>query len=145
MKKIGVEVKIEEIRKIEAGRREKGDMAVKVGSEEEKSRIMRNKWKLRDESTWIEEDLTWEERKIKWRVNQIAWKVREEGKRVRIGQGKVWIEGEWWVWDEIRDVLRDSRGRCWEAGQGKGKEGLREEESCVRRRKEGKWRDGKRR
>ncbi|XP_071578691.1 uncharacterized protein [Temnothorax nylanderi] len=128
MKKIGVEAKIEEIRKIDAGRREKGGMAVvRVGSEEEKARIIRNKWKLRDGGIWIEEDLTWEERRIKWRVNQIAWKARGEGKRVRIGQGKVWIEGEWWMWDEVRDVLRDSRGRCWEAGQGKEEEGKREE------------------
>ncbi|XP_077278817.1 uncharacterized protein LOC143906545 isoform X2 [Temnothorax americanus] len=129
MKKLGVEVKIEEIRKIEAGRREKGGMAlVKVGSEEEKAKIMRNKWKLRDENTWIDEDLTWEERRIKWKINQVAWKARGEGKRVRIGMGRVWIEGEWWVWDEVRGVLRNGRERCWEEGQGKGKESEREEE-----------------
>lgn len=44
MHRLGVEVKIEDIRKIEAGRQDKGEMAVvKVGSEEERRKVLRNK------------------------------------------------------------------------------------------------------
>lgn len=60
MKRIGVEVKVEEIRKIEAGKRERGNMVmVKVGSEDEKRRIMQSKWKLKGKDIWVEKNLTW--------------------------------------------------------------------------------------
>lgn len=115
MEKIGVEVRLEEIRKVEAGKASKGAMIiVKVGSEGEKRKVMENKWKLRGEEIWIDNDLTWEERRVRWRIRQMAREIELEGKRVKIGQGKLWIEGEWWVWDEKREVLRDGRGRCWE-------------------------------
>lgn len=119
MKRLGVEVKAEEIRKIELGGKKKGNLLiVKVGSEEEKRRVMQNKWKLKGGDIWIEEDLTWEERKIKWMIRRVAWKEEAEGRRVRVGQGKVWIEGVWWVWDEWRGELRDGRGRSWEEVKG---------------------------
>jgi len=62
MKRLGVEIKVEEIKRIEAGRKEKGSRVsrvVKVGSEKEKRRIMQNKlnWKLKGEELW-EDDLT---------------------------------------------------------------------------------------
>jgi len=61
-KKLGVEVKVEEVKKVRAGGgREGGIVIVKVGSEEEKKGIMQSKRKLRGEKVWIEEDLTWEE------------------------------------------------------------------------------------
>lgn len=54
---------IEEIRKIEAGRKDKGRMVVvRLRNEEEKRRIMGMKWKLRGEDIWIEDDLTWKRR-----------------------------------------------------------------------------------
>jgi len=42
---------------------------------------------------WIEEDLTWEERRIRWNVRRIAKREEMKGKRVRVVQGGVWIEG----------------------------------------------------
>lgn len=65
MKKVGRVVKVEEIRKIKTGRREKGEIVImKLESEEMKRRIMRDKWKLKGDEMWIEEDLT-EERKLR--------------------------------------------------------------------------------
>jgi len=44
--------------------------------------------------------------------------TRELG-RVKLGRGRVWIEGIWWIWDEEREELRDKGGRCWrELGRG---------------------------
>jgi len=78
MKRIGVEVKVKEIRRIETGRKEIGSRAiVRVESEDEKTRIMQNKWKLKGGELWIEDDLTWEERRIKWKLTQIA-RIEEE-------------------------------------------------------------------
>lgn len=59
IKKIGVEMRLEEIRKVEAGKNSKRGMIVaKVGSEGETKKVMENKWKLRGEEIWIDNDLT---------------------------------------------------------------------------------------
>lgn len=87
-------------------------MVVKVGSEEEKSRIMQNKWKLKGSDIWLNDDLSWEERRIRWKIMQVAKNEQEEGRKVRIGQGRLWIDGKWWTWDEEKGDLRDVRGQC---------------------------------
>ncbi|KYQ47826.1 hypothetical protein ALC60_13142, partial [Trachymyrmex zeteki] len=57
-------VVVEKIRKLEAGRREKGWMGViTMGSVVDKGRILRGKGKFRGRDVWIEEDLTWKERR----------------------------------------------------------------------------------
>lgn len=72
---------MEKIRKIGAGRREKGEtVIIKLESEEMKRRIMRDKWKLKGDGVWIE-DLTWKERKVRWRLRQIALKEKWRGKK----------------------------------------------------------------
>jgi len=72
-KKLGVGVKVEEIKRVRAGGgRGGGIVIVKVGSEKEKKGIMQSKWRLKGEEMWIEEDLTWEERRVRLRVRQIA-------------------------------------------------------------------------
>lgn len=62
-KKLGIEIKVEEEDK--GKERRGGDMVVRVGTEEKKKMIWRNKWKLKGQRIWIEEDLTWEERRVK--------------------------------------------------------------------------------
>lgn len=64
---------------------------LKVGSEEEKKNVMRNKGRLRGKEIWIEEHLTWEERKYRWKMRQIARKEEAEGRRTKIGQRKIWL------------------------------------------------------
>jgi len=50
MERIGVKVKVKEIRRLEAERKERDSRAiVRVESEDEKMRIMQNKWKLKGE------------------------------------------------------------------------------------------------
>lgn len=93
-----VEARVEDVRRVEAGRTDKGNMLlVKVGSKEEKKVIMSKKWRLRKEKVWIEGDLTWEESRARWRMIQVTRRKEEEGRRMKIGQGKVWIEVTCWV------------------------------------------------
>jgi len=47
------------------GRGRGGILIIKMGSKEEKRRILQSKWRLKREKVWIEEDLTWEERRIR--------------------------------------------------------------------------------
>ncbi|KAL6265789.1 hypothetical protein P5V15_002602 [Pogonomyrmex californicus] len=62
LEKVGGVVKVEEIRRIEAGRKEKGEMIIiKLKSEETRRRIMGDKWKLKGNEVRIEK-MTWEER-----------------------------------------------------------------------------------
>lgn len=114
-REIGVDIEIEEIRKIKTGREEKGDMLiVKVMSEENKRKILENKRKLKGGSIWIEEDLSFKERKMRWNLRRVAEEERRRERAVRMGNGRIWIENAWWFWDEDEEVLRDDRGRKWE-------------------------------
>lgn len=124
-KEIGVDIEIEEIRKVKMGREEKGDMLiVKVRSEENKRKILENKRKLKGRSVWIEEDLTFKERKMRWNLRRVAEEERRKGRTVRMGNGRIWVENAWWFWDEDDEVLRDGRERKW----GVVAEGRREDE-----------------
>lgn len=108
------EVKIVELRRLGQGGKIKVEMViVKLENEEMKKKIIRNKWRLRGEEVWIEEDLTWEERRTKWKMRQFAIKEERRGKNVRMGEGGLWIDGVWRRWDEEEGVL-----------EGKGKEGV---------------------
>lgn len=60
LKRLKVEVKVVEIKRLERGRREWGEMVmVKVRSEEEERKVIENKKKLKGGEFWIEKDLTW--------------------------------------------------------------------------------------
>jgi len=128
---VRVEGKVEEVRRIDGGKREKGDMViVKMATKEAKREVMVNKWRLKGKEIWIEEDLTWEERRISWRARRVALERGVKGNSVRIGQGGAWIGGEWWTWDEEREELRLGRRERTdiveernEQGEGKGERG----------------------
>jgi len=62
---------------------------VKLGNEEKKREIMQRKNKLSGGNIFIENDLTWEERKIHGEIIVWAKQQRAEGKRIKIGFGKV--------------------------------------------------------
>lgn len=61
-KKVSLEgdrvVKIEEVKKVEPGSGEKGLMVIaRLGNEDMRRKILRNKWRLKGKEIWIE-DLT---------------------------------------------------------------------------------------
>lgn len=75
---------MEEIRKINTTRDDKGNMMIiTLKTEKMKRKILKNKRRLRGKEVWIEEDLTFRERKIKWNLRQIAMREEREGNIVR--------------------------------------------------------------
>jgi len=55
------DIKMEEVRNIQAGKTERGKLlVVRLKSEDMKRRVLMSKRKLRGGEIWIEEDLTWE-------------------------------------------------------------------------------------
>ncbi|XP_011631480.1 uncharacterized protein LOC105423428 [Pogonomyrmex barbatus] len=72
---------------------------------------MKGKAKLRDRSEWIEDDLTEKEKRISWLLKREADRNKREGKQVKVGYMKIWIEEKLWVWDEVKDELKEWQGR----------------------------------
>jgi len=120
----GVIAKVEGIRRLGKKDKEGGEIIwVRFASVGEKVEVMKGKAKLRDRREWILDDLTVRERRIEWWIRNEAERIRREGKKVRVGYMKMWIEGKLWIWDEIKDELRE-----WQ------EKGIREEKG---------WKDGK--
>ena len=84
---------------------------VELEDERERRQILKNKKKLKGKEIWMEKDLTWKERKVRRSLRQIAIKEESKGKRVWVEQDRIRIKGEWWIWDEERENLRDSAGK----------------------------------
>lgn len=74
----------------------------KMESEGKKAEIMRNKYKLRGEKIFIENDLSWEERKIQEQINKWVRERRAKGEEVKAGWDKVKVRGKWINWAIFR-------------------------------------------
>jgi len=108
----GAKVRVEGMRRI--GNKDKGGgemVWVRFANVKEKIEVMKGKVRLRDRREWIVDDLTEKERRVEWWLKREAEKNRRDGKKVRVGYMKMWIEGKLWIWDEIKDKLREWPGR----------------------------------
>jgi hypothetical protein len=84
----------------------------KLGDEETKREVMRRKNKLKGGTIFIENDLTWEERKIQERINKWAKEYKARGIQIKIGIGKMKINGFWKNWVDIeREIKEKNEGR----------------------------------
>jgi len=112
--KVGVECEVREIRK-------SGPVIVaKIEGEEKKREIMKNKYKLKGDRMFIENDLTYEERKVQEKIGRWAREKRAGGIIVKIGRGRVKIGSRWIAWEEIK---WEERGKEEEIEGGKEKIG----------------------
>lgn len=50
-----------------------------------------------------------------------AERNRKVGKKVRVGYMKIWIEEKLWIWDEIKDELKEWQGREVRVAEGGAK------------------------
>ncbi|XP_014222235.1 centrosomal protein of 120 kDa-like [Trichogramma pretiosum] len=75
---------------------------------EQKEEIMRGKAKLVGSTIFIDNDLTFEERKVQERINRWAREQRDKGKEVRVGLGKVCVNGKWIRWTSMQDERVES-------------------------------------
>ncbi|XP_032684298.1 trichohyalin-like [Odontomachus brunneus] len=108
----GAVVRVEGMRSIGYKNKEGREMVwVRLASVGEKIEVMKGKAKLRERGEWIVDDLTEKERRIEWWIKREAERNRREGRRLRVGYMKTWIEGKLWVWDEFRDELREWKGK----------------------------------
>lgn len=47
---------------------------------------------------------------MRWKLKEIARVGKNLGRKAWIRYGKIRrIDGKWWVWDEVEEVLRDQR------------------------------------
>jgi hypothetical protein len=98
--------------KIESCRMSGKVIIAKLGDEEIKREVMRRKYKLKGGTIFIENDLSWEERKIQERLNRWAKDYKARGKQVKIGLGKMKINGLWKNWVDIeREMEGKNEGR----------------------------------
>jgi len=87
IKRVGVEVGVEEVREERTGREEQNGFAVvRFRTEEEKREVMRKKGGLRVERIWIEDDLTWRERQVRWKIREVARGEKRKGAKVWVGE-----------------------------------------------------------
>lgn len=92
-------------------------LVAKLGNEEMKKEVMRNKNRLKGGKIFIENDRNWEERKRQEKMNRWAREKRTAGGDVKVGFGRVRVAGVWKAWEEIeREEREKNAGR--EDGRG---------------------------
>lgn len=107
--------------------RQSGTVTIaKIESEEKKKEIMRNKYKLRGEKFYIENDLSWEERRTQEQITRWAKEQKAKGEEVKVGLGRIRIKGRWKSWAEIKQEEEKEQIQSKELGEsreGREKEG----------------------
>jgi len=83
----------------------KNFILVRMKTEEEKGRVMRNKKLLGKEEIYIEHDRTNTERDIQRKVVEIAKEEKAKKKEVIIKHWRIRIEGVWYKWNEREEKL----------------------------------------
>jgi len=93
-------------------------IVVKMENEEEKNEIMKNKHKLKGKRIYIENDLTWEERRIQERINKWVKERKDEKEVIKIGRGRIRINGIWKYWEEIEKAEEEEKDETKRRGRG---------------------------
>ncbi|EFN85896.1 hypothetical protein EAI_12283 [Harpegnathos saltator] len=110
-RRMELEVEMREMKRIGKGQKEgKGMVLAKLGSLEEKRKVIEAKKKLRGRREKIEDDLTVGKRKAKWRIEREAEAERRRGRRVQMGYMKMWVDEKMRNWDEVREKWWKMKG-----------------------------------
>jgi len=86
--KLGVVCEVGEVRKSNP------IIVAKIVGEEGKKEIMKNKYKLKGEKLFIENDLSFEDRKVQEKMSRWARGKRYEGIEVKVGRGRGQNKGQ---------------------------------------------------
>jgi len=112
-------VEIKEVRRVRGINEKGGEMVlVKLGSEEQKGKVVGEKKILKGRKERISEDLTWRERNARWNLQELARSEERKGRRLWVRQDRIRIDEQWWRWDEEEEVLKDERGNVRGGKQG---------------------------
>jgi len=68
---------------------------VKLESEEVKKKVMRNKYRLKGDKIFIENDLSWEERKVQEKINRWVKEQKSKGMEIKVKLKRVRMKGIW--------------------------------------------------
>jgi len=117
--KLEVDCKVSEVRKSSPV------IIVKIDSEEEKKEIMKNKYKLKGERLFIENELSFEERTVQEKLSRWAKEKRNKGMKVKIERGRARVRGKWITWEEIEKEERTRE----EKGESEGRSRERKEQN----------------
>lgn len=79
-----------------------------MSSQEEKTKVMQSKSKLKGKNIFIDNDLTENESCVQKKLREVATKERQEGKTVKVGYKKLIIEGKDWLWDDTTASIKES-------------------------------------
>lgn len=124
-----IKEKVGVVCKVASCRESSAVIIVKLESEEVKREIMKNKYKLKGDRIFIENDLSWAERKVQVRINRWVKERKEKGLEVKARLGRVRIKGIWRLWSEVKREEEEGINKDRENGVGKEeKEGDRCEE-----------------
>ena len=104
-KNIGVEVKVIEAISLD-GKQSNKIILAKLEHSRQKNMLMKNKYKLRGTTCYIENDLTKEEQEIQRKIVTRAKEERNKGLRIRIGYKKLIIEGKKYTWNATDKELQ---------------------------------------
>ncbi|CAG5079351.1 Protein of unknown function [Cotesia congregata] len=109
---IEVESAVDDIEEVRSrGEGEKKMVWIRMKNWEKKKEIMENKSKLKGKKVFIENDRTKKEREEQKELNRRArWAKAEGAKEVKLGFGRLWVDGEWKVWDSKRKILVGTTG-----------------------------------
>ncbi|CAD6227409.1 GSCOCG00012001001-RA-CDS, partial [Cotesia congregata] len=89
---------------------------VKMRKPEDKKKIMERKSKLKGKKIFIENDRTKKEREEQKELKRRAWIAKNQGaKNVKVGFGRMWVEGVAFRWDGVRKVIEPNES---EGGKG---------------------------
>ncbi|XP_014229659.1 golgin subfamily A member 6-like protein 2 [Trichogramma pretiosum] len=89
---------------------------------EQKDMIMRNKSRLTGTTLYIENDLSYEERKKQEAISRWAKEQREKGKEIKIGVGRVCVEGKWLRWESVQEEEESRKKDMEKEESAKGQE-----------------------
>lgn len=95
--------------------------------------MMRNKFKLKGEKIFIENNLSWEKRKIQEKINRQIKKQKEKSLEVKVGLARVRMKEVWRTWAEMEKEDQERVNRR------KGKDILQKQ---WRKKERGEWESG---
>lgn len=97
-RELGVRADVEEVFKV--GKQEPKVTVIKLKNFEQKTEILKQKYKLGSKRIYLDSDLTTEEQRVQAEIRKVARDEKNNGKNTRVGYRKIEINGVKYEWSE---------------------------------------------
>lgn len=111
-KYLDIDIYIKKIRPIGGG------LVIDLYSLENKVEIMKRRGMLKGTDIWIDDDWTERQKEVKKWLEKIAETEKKNGLEVRVGYQKIYVDGEWYEWDDEKGELKGKNFRRERGRQG---------------------------